>query len=397
MDGSLRPVRNVISCAAAARALGFKYLLVPAANAREAALIGGLGIIAAESFSEALRFYAEPEKSPLVQLDGRALLQSFPNYGCDFSEIRGQRAARRAAEIAAAGSHNLLLYGPPGSGKTMLARRLPTLLPPMNEREIVESVQVRSAKGTVPRDLALIAQRPFRSPHHSVSISGLIGGGTQIEPGEVSLAHNGVLFLDELPEFSRPALEALRQPLEDGFVSITRVSGTVRFPASFMLVAAMNPCPCGYLGHPRKKCVCPSRVVENYRSRISGPLLDRIDMHVEMPFVDYDELTSEAAPESSEKIRERCLRARMIQWERYKKTPWHSNSQISSAGARRFCPMTAAAEALLRKAVTKLALSARTYTRIMRVARTIADLEGRERLEEKHLLEALQFKGFREI
>ena len=397
LDGSLRPVRNVISCAAAARALGFKYLLVPAANAREAALIGGLGIIAAESFSEALRFYAEPEKSPLVQLDGRALLQSFPNYGCDFSEIRGQRAARRAAEIAAAGSHNLLLYGPPGSGKTMLARRLPTLLPPMNEREIVESVQVRSAKGTVPRDLALIAQRPFRSPHHSVSISGLIGGGTQIEPGEVSLAHNGVLFLDELPEFSRPALEALRQPLEDGFVSITRVSGTVRFPASFMLVAAMNPCPCGYLGHPRKKCVCPSRVVENYRSRISGPLLDRIDMHVEMPFVDYDELTSEAAPESSEKIRERCLRARMIQWERYKKTPWHSNSQISSAGARRFCPMTAAAEALLRKAVTKLALSARTYTRIMRVARTIADLEGRERLEEKHLLEALQFKGFREI
>ena len=396
LDGSLRPVRNVISCAIAARSLGFRYLIVPKANAREAALAEGLSIIAANNFIEALNAYTAPELSPYVKLDRREFFSQKPNYNCDFSEIRGQKAARRAAEIAAAGSHNLLLFGPPGSGKTLLARRIPTILPPMNEKEIIESVMILSAKGNVPRDLRMIAQRPFRSPHHSVSVSGLIGGGAQIEPGEVSLSHNGVLFLDELPEFSHPALEALRQPLEDGFVNITRVSGTVRFPASFMLVAAMNPCPCGFLGHPKKKCVCPSRLIKNYRAKISGPLLDRIDMHVEMPFVDYDEMTSRELPECSEKIRERCLKARMIQWERYKKHSWHSNSQISANAAQIFCPLTKEAEKLLRSAVMKLSLSGRAYTRILRVARTIADLAGNEKLEAEHILEALQFKGFRE-
>ena len=255
-------------------------------------------------------------------------------------------------------------------------------------------MQIYSAKGMVPKDLPSMVRRPFRAPHHSVSLAGLIGGGCQVEPGEVSLAHNGVLFLDELPEFSKNALEALRQPLEDGIVQITRAQGSARYPARFMLIAAMNPCPCGYLGHPVKRCKCGARAVEDYRARLSGPLMDRVDMRVEMPFVPYEELRGKDLPEDSATVRARCLAARKLQEERFKKSGCRSNSQMNGALLQKYCPMSAGAEVRLKEVITKLALSARTYTRILRVARTIADLAGREKIEEPHILEALQFRGF---
>ena len=394
LDGALRPVRNVISCAMAAKRLGFAYLIVPCHNAGEASLVGGLNVIAVRDLKEALKAYLAPRESEKVCFDRRSLAEITPRYDCDLSEVRGQKAARRAAEIAAAGGHNLLLYGPPGSGKTLLARRIPTLLPPLGEEELLESMQIYSAKGMVPKDLPSMVRRPFRAPHHSVSLAGLIGGGSQVEPGEVSLAHNGVLFLDELPEFSKNALEALRQPLEDGIVQITRAQGSARYPARFMLIAAMNPCPCGYLGHPVKRCKCAARAVEDYRARLSGPLMDRVDMRVEMPFVPYEELRGKESPEDSATVRARCLAARARQEERFRKSGCRSNSQMNGALLQKFCPMSAGAEERLKEVITKLALSARTYTRILRVARTIADLAQREKIEEPHILEALQFRGF---
>jgi magnesium chelatase family protein len=393
LDGSLRPVRGVLPMAVAAKREGLKAFIVPWDNGPEAAVVDGLKVLAAARFEQVVGHLSGRETLPAVQADTNMLMAQGTAAAVDMNELRGQEHVKRALTIAAAGGHNVLMVGPPGSGKTMLSRRLASILPPLTFKEAIELTQVASVAGALNPGQALMTERPFRSPHHTVSDAGLIGGGTIPRPGEVSLAHHGVLFLDELPEFKKSVLEVLRQPLESGQVTVTRAAASVDFPARFMLVAAMNPCPCGYFGDPKHQCSCSPNQIRQYRSRVSGPLMDRIDIQIEVPAVPFRELSAETCGPSSREYRQEVMNARQAQQARLNGGGIYCNAQMTTKLTRKYCKLSNDCLVLLEQAMERLRLSARAYSRILKIARTIADLDNEEHINIPHLSEAISYRS----